>query len=310
MMLSTRPEVSKEDQETIRSQAQLSRFQLMGEMVINHRAPTYLSEVEIINPSKAEFLLRDEVPLKITRGSHDPVKVSCRQIVVPCNLRLSMLGVAHERLGRHFGVTCPTQLIQHQFWLGLHEIVKAYLASCHPCPISGNYKQIVPRASLQLIPSISVTELTQFFYWYGFLATFQKDEGSHFMAEESRPLTILIIHFWLYQVQTGILNCGVYLNFFQTWDKLQTQENELSGMGSSLEHLGSYCADQEFPLTVLKDHNPLTYLTELCNGNKGLMRWGIDLQNYNWKVKRLKNSGERDVFSRHQCPMHNAMTIA
>ncbi|XP_068202894.1 uncharacterized protein [Palaemon carinicauda] len=299
MMLSTRPEVSEEDQETIRSQAQLSRFQLMGEMAINHRAPTYLSEVEINNPSKAEFLLRDEVPLKITRGSHDPVKVSCRQVVVPCNLRLSMLGVAHERLGGHFGVTGPTQMIQHQFWLGLHEIVKAYLASCHPCPVSGNYKQIMLRASLQLIPSISVTELTQFFYWFGFLATFQKDEGSHFMAEESRPLTILIIHFWLHQVQAGIPNCGVYLNFFQTWDKLQTQENELSGMGSSLEHLGSYCADQKFPLTFLKDRNPLTYLTELRNGNKGLMRWGIDLQNYNWKVKRLKNSGDRDVFSRH-----------
>ncbi|XP_068214569.1 uncharacterized protein [Palaemon carinicauda] len=272
----------------------------MGEMAINHRAPTYLSEVEINNPSKAEFLLGDEVPLKVTRGSHDPAEALRQHVVVPHNSRLPVLRMAHEGLGEHSGVKRTTQLLQpHFFRPGLQKGVKASATSCHPCPVSGNYKQLMLRASLQLIPSISVTELTQFFYWYGFLATFPKDEGSHFMAGESRPLTILIIHFWLHQVQAEIPNHGIYLAFFQTWDKLQTQENELSGMGSSLEHLGSYCADQKFPLSFLKDSNPLNYLTELRNGNKGLMRCGIDLQNYNWKVKRLKNSYERDVFSRH-----------
>ncbi|XP_068206478.1 uncharacterized protein [Palaemon carinicauda] len=307
MMLPNRPEVSEEDRgaapiipETPRSQREPIRFQLSDKTLDNYGEVADSDKAKRITLSKENFLQKDGVLLRITRGSHDPAEALRQRVVVPHNSRLPVLRMAHEGLGEHPGVKRTTQLLQpHFFRPGLQKGVKASATSCHPCPVSGNYRQLMLRASLQLIPSISVTELTQFFYWYGFLATFQKDEGSHFMAEESRPLTILIIHFWLHHVQAGIPNCGVYLNFFQTWDKLQTQENELSGMGSSLEHLGSYCADQKFPLTFLKDRNPLTYLTELRNGNKGLMRWGIDLQNYNWKVKRLKNSGDRDVFSRH-----------
>ncbi|XP_064078469.1 uncharacterized protein LOC135195893 [Macrobrachium nipponense] len=99
----------------------------------------------------------DEVLLRVTRGAHEPTEVLHRQVVVPCNLTLALLLMAHEGLGGHFGVKCTTQQIQRQFfWPGLPKSVKAYIASCLPCQVAGNPNQVVPRAPLQPIPSASI----------------------------------------------------------------------------------------------------------------------------------------------------------
>ncbi|XP_068250693.1 uncharacterized protein [Palaemon carinicauda] len=93
----------------------------------------------------------------VTRGPHDPAESLRRQVVVPRNLRLAVLRMAHEGLGGHFGVKHTTHLIQPRFfWPGLKKSVKACVASCHPCQVAGNPNQVVPRAPLQPIPSAGI----------------------------------------------------------------------------------------------------------------------------------------------------------
>ncbi|XP_068213861.1 uncharacterized protein [Palaemon carinicauda] len=109
------------------------------------------------NLSKENFLLKKGVFFRVDQGPHDPAEALRRQVVVPCNLRLAVLRMAHEGLGGHFGVKRTTHLIQpHFFWPGLQKSVKAYVASCHPCQVAGNPNQVVPRAPLQPIPSAGI----------------------------------------------------------------------------------------------------------------------------------------------------------
>ncbi|XP_068228077.1 uncharacterized protein [Palaemon carinicauda] len=265
----TRPEVSEEAKgetpiipETIRSQTEPIRFQLLDETLKNYREAAYSAEAEIITLSKDNFLQKDGVLLRIALAPRDPAEALCQHVAVPRNFRFLVLRMAHEGLGGHSGVKRTTQLLQpHFFWPGLQKSVKASVTSCHLCQVAGNPNQVVPRAPLQPIPSAGIP-FPVLVEYVGSLT--QTKRGNHFQ--------LTMIDRFTRCLEAVTIRCA-----------------------------SAYHAIHEFPLPFLTDHNPLTYLAELHNKNKGLMRWGIDLQNYNWKVKRLKGSDERvaDVFSQH-----------
>ncbi|XP_068207702.1 uncharacterized protein [Palaemon carinicauda] len=142
--------------EDLGSRTELIKSQLLDETLKTYREAAYSDEAEMTILSKENFLLKEGVLFRVTRGPHDPAEALCWQVVVPRNLGLAVLRMAHEGLG-HFGVKRTTYLIQsHFFWPGLQKSVKAYVASCHLCQVAGNPNQVVPRAPLQPIPSAGI----------------------------------------------------------------------------------------------------------------------------------------------------------
>ncbi|XP_068241185.1 uncharacterized protein [Palaemon carinicauda] len=143
--------------EDLGSRTELIKSQLLDKTLKTYREAAYSDEAEMTNLSKENFLLKEGVLFRVIRGPHDPAEALRRQVVVPRNLRLAVLHMAHEGLGGPFGVKRTTHLIQpHFFWPGLQKSVKAYVASCHPCQVAGNPNQVVPRAPLQPIPSAGI----------------------------------------------------------------------------------------------------------------------------------------------------------
>lgn len=75
---------------------------------------------------------------------------------------------------------------------------------------------------------------------------------------------------------------GAQLNY-------STIEKETLGMVLALEHFDIYvtCAGH---VTVLSDHNPLSFLMKMRNSNQRLMRWSLTLQRYNPTVVHIPGS--------------------
>ena len=73
----------------------------------------------------------------------------------------------------------------------------------------------------------------------------------------------------------------------QAQQHYSTIEKELLGLVSALQHFEVY-AQSDSVLTILTDHNPLVYLERFRNKNKRLMRWSIELQDYNLEIVHIK----------------------
>ena len=56
----------------------------------------------------------------------------------------------------------------------------------------------------------------------------------------------------------------------------------------ALQHFEVYVSSGEQPVTVLTDHNPLTFLNRMKNKNRRLMNWSLLIQEYNLEIRHIK----------------------
>lgn len=69
-----------------------------------------------------------------------------------------------------------------------------------------------------------------------------------------------------------------------------TIEKEALALLLSLQHFEVYLGSSSLPIVVYTDHNPLVFLTRMCNHNQRLMRWALIAQNYNLDIRHKKGS--------------------
>ncbi|XP_071845114.1 uncharacterized protein [Apostichopus japonicus] len=79
-----------------------------------------------------------------------------------------------------------------------------------------------------------------------------------------------------------------------------TIEKETLSLLLGLQHFDVYLGTTSFPIIVLTDHNPLTFLQKMRNKNQRLIRWSLFLQQYNLCIKHIKGKENviPDVLSR------------
>ncbi|XP_068237128.1 uncharacterized protein [Palaemon carinicauda] len=155
--------------EDLGSRTELIKSQLLDETLKTYREAAYSDEAEMTNLSKENFLLKEGVLFRVTRGHHDPAEALCRQVVVPRNLRLVVLRIPfHDVLVDYVG-PLPRSKRGNRFLLTMIDRFTRYL-------------EAVPTRCANA--SHAVRGLTQFFCRFGFPATVQSDKGSHFMARE------------------------------------------------------------------------------------------------------------------------------
>ncbi|XP_068228072.1 uncharacterized protein [Palaemon carinicauda] len=155
--------------EDLGSRTELIKSQLLDETLKTYREAAYSDEAEMTNLSKENFLLKEGVLFRVTRGPHDPAEALCRQVVVPRNLRLVVLRIPfHDVLVDYVG-PLPRSKRGNRFLLTMIDRFTRYL-------------EAVPTRCANA--SHAVRGLTQFFCRFGFPATVQSDKGSHFMARE------------------------------------------------------------------------------------------------------------------------------
>ncbi|XP_068232009.1 uncharacterized protein [Palaemon carinicauda] len=155
--------------EDLGSRTELIKSQLLDETLKTYREAAYSDEAEMTNLSKENFLLKEGVLFRVTRGPHDPAEALCRQVVVPRNLRLAVLRIPfHDVLVDYVG-PLPRSKRGNRFLLTMIDRFTRYL-------------EAVPTRCANA--SHAVRGLTQFFCRFGFPATVQSDKGSHFMARE------------------------------------------------------------------------------------------------------------------------------
>lgn len=58
----------------------------------------------------------------------------------------------------------------------------------------------------------------------------------------------------------------------------------------ALQHFKVYVGGSCTPVLVYTDHNPLTFLSRMCNSNQCLMRWSLFVQEYNLDIRHKKGS--------------------
>ena len=69
--------------------------------------------------------------------------------------------------------------------------------------------------------------------------------------------------------------------------RYSTIEKELLAIVMTLKHFEVYIGNKGTTV-VLTDHNPLKYLYRVKNSNRRLMRWSLELQDYNIDVQHIK----------------------
>lgn len=53
-------------------------------------------------------------------------------------------------------------------------------------------------------------------------------------------------------------------------------------------YVGVYVGGSYTLVLVYTDHNPLTFLSRMCNSNQCLMRWSLIVQEYNLEIRQKK----------------------
>ena len=71
-------------------------------------------------------------------------------------------------------------------------------------------------------------------------------------------------------------------------------EKELLAIVMTLKHFEVYIGNKGTTV-VLTDHNPLKYLYKVKNSNRRLMRWSLELQDYNSDIQHIK--GKENVLA-------------
>lgn len=69
-----------------------------------------------------------------------------------------------------------------------------------------------------------------------------------------------------------------------------TIEKEALALLFALQHFEVYLGSSSLPIVVYTDHNPLVFLTRMCNHNQRLMRWALIVQSYNLEIRHKKGS--------------------
>ena len=79
-----------------------------------------------------------------------------------------------------------------------------------------------------------------------------------------------------------------------------TIEQEALSLILALQHFEIYLKDTKYPVTVLTDHNPLTFIDKMKGKNQRILRWCLQLQEYNLDIKHIRgiNNIVPDTLSR------------
>lgn len=67
-----------------------------------------------------------------------------------------------------------------------------------------------------------------------------------------------------------------------------TKEKEALALILALQYFEVYIGSTVQPVTIFTDHNPLTFLQQMSNANRRLMRWSLIGQGYNLKICHKK----------------------
>jgi hypothetical protein len=67
-----------------------------------------------------------------------------------------------------------------------------------------------------------------------------------------------------------------------------TIEKEALALILALQHFEIYLSQANYQIVVLTDHNPLVFVNRMQNKNQRLMRWSLQLQEYNLKIEYIK----------------------
>ena len=65
-------------------------------------------------------------------------------------------------------------------------------------------------------------------------------------------------------------------------------EKECLGILLSLRKFKFFVYDLMYPVKIMCDHNPLSFLHRMRNHNQRLMRWALELQDYNISIVHIK----------------------
>uniref|UniRef100_A0AAY4E6M7 ribonuclease H n=1 Tax=Denticeps clupeoides TaxID=299321 RepID=A0AAY4E6M7_9TELE len=89
---------------------------------------------------------------------------------------------------------------------------------------------------------------------------------------------------------TGVEHPVCYFSkkFSKCQRNYSTIEKEALALVLSLKHFEVYVGGSCVPLVVFTDHNPLVFLSRMCNLNQRLMRWSLFLQEYNLDIHHKK----------------------
>ena len=82
--------------------------------------------------------------------------------------------------------------------------------------------------------------------------------------------------------------CFFSKKFNRAQRNYSTIEKECLSLILALQHFEVYVSAPNFPVLVMTDHNPLTFVHKLKNKNQRLMRWCLFLQEYNLEVQHIK----------------------
>ena len=100
----------------------------------------------------------------------------------------------------------------------------------------------------------------------------------------------------------GVLRPVAY--FSKKLEKYQksysTVEKEALGVLASLQHFEVYITSSKEPVKIFTDHNPLVFIERMKNNNQRLLRWSLQLQEYNFTLCHIKGSENKiaDALSR------------
>ena len=87
--------------------------------------------------------------------------------------------------------------------------------------------------------------------------------------------------------------------FSKKFNKHQTNystvEKETLALLLSLQMFDVYLGTSAFPIKVMTDHNPLTFVHKMKNHNKRLLRWSLLFQDYNLDIHHIK--GKDNIFA-------------
>ncbi len=74
--------------------------------------------------------------------------------------------------------------------------------------------------------------------------------------------------------------CYFSKKFSKSQQNYSAIEKEALALVIPLRHFEAYVGGNCTPLVVYTDHNPLIFLSRMCNWNQRLMRWSLYLQEY------------------------------
>lgn len=84
--------------------------------------------------------------------------------------------------------------------------------------------------------------------------------------------------------------CYFSKKFSKCQNNYSTIEKEALALVLALQHFEVYLGGSSVPIVVFTDHNPLTFLSRMCNANQRLMRWALIVQEYNLDIRHLKGT--------------------